>query len=242
MKAMILAAGFGKRLQPLTHTTPKPLLKVAGKPIIQHIINHLKSTGIIQIVINLHHLGEQIQKALGDGKQWGVEIQYSWEDQILGTGGGIKKAQSLLGNEPFVLYNGDILSDVDLRQVIQFHQHHDVIATLVVRPNPNPETIGIVRVQDERVVDLRETIGITTEPAYMYTGIQICDPVIFDYLRPEFSDVITDFHLSVLRHHQNIGAFDHHGYWSDCGTHDDLTLARKTWNPSSRFQTGNDIT
>jgi MurNAc alpha-1-phosphate uridylyltransferase len=117
MKAMILAAGRGERMRPLTDHTPKPLLKVGGKPLIVWHIERLAQAGFTEIVINHAHLGQQIEDALGDGKQWGVRIQYSPEKVALETAGGIANALPLLGKEPFLVVNGDVFTDIDFIQL-----------------------------------------------------------------------------------------------------------------------------
>ncbi|MCB1683719.1 MAG: NTP transferase domain-containing protein, partial [Pseudomonadales bacterium] len=108
MKAMILAAGRGERLRPLTDQTPKPMLRVHGRPLLEHQIEWLKAAGITDLVINLHHLGAQIENYFGDGERFGVRIRYSHESELLDTGGGILNALPLLGSEPFLVMNGDI--------------------------------------------------------------------------------------------------------------------------------------
>ena len=125
MKAMILAAGKGSRLAPLTQTTPKPMLPLAGKPLIEWQIEALSRAGFSKIVINLHHLGEQIEAHLGHGEKWQVEIQYSAEPQLLETGGGIVNALDLLGDAPFVVLNGDIWTDFDFKTL------HNAIVNIV---------------------------------------------------------------------------------------------------------------
>ena len=113
MKAMVLAAGRGERLRPLTRTLPKPLLQVAGKTLIEHQLDRLKAAGISEVVINLHHLGEQIEALLGDGGEMGLAITYSVEEELLETGGGIKQALPLLGDEPFLVVSADTYHDID---------------------------------------------------------------------------------------------------------------------------------
>jgi N-acetyl-alpha-D-muramate 1-phosphate uridylyltransferase len=117
MKAMILAAGRGERMRPLTDHTPKPLLKVGGKPLIVWHLERLASAGFKEIVINHAHLGEQIESALGNGAAWGVSIQYSPEKVALETAGGIANAMHLLGNEPFLVVNGDTFTEFDFAQL-----------------------------------------------------------------------------------------------------------------------------
>ena len=113
MKAMLLAAGEGRRLQPLSLKTHKPLLRVAGKPLILYHIEALVQANIKELVINLSHLGEQIERELSNGSKWGASIHYSQENEPLETGGGIRNALNLLGDEPFVVVNGDIFTDYD---------------------------------------------------------------------------------------------------------------------------------
>ena len=114
MKAMILAAGFGERLRPLTETTPKPLVEVAGKPLLQYHIENLAKIGIKELVINTSWLAEKIEKYFGSGERFGVAIQWSQEREPLETGGGIFRALPLLGDQPFLLINGDVWSDYSL--------------------------------------------------------------------------------------------------------------------------------
>lgn len=134
MKAMIFAAGTGSRLKPLTDHTPKALIPIGGKPMLEHVILKLKSSGFDQIVINLHHLGNQIVDFLEANNNFGVRIEISDEsDYLLDTGGGIKKATSLLcGNEPFLIHNVDILSNVDLKKLYDTHVQTNPLATLLV--------------------------------------------------------------------------------------------------------------
>ena len=134
MKAMIFAAGLGSRLRPLTDNTPKALIPVGGKPMLEHVILKLKAAGFDQIVINIHHLGQQIVDFLKANNNFGIEIHISDEsDYLLDTGGGIKKATSFLqGDEPFLVHNVDILSNVDLKKLYDTHVKNDPLVTLLV--------------------------------------------------------------------------------------------------------------
>ena len=114
---MILAAGLGRRLQPLTDTVPKPLIEVKGKSLLVYQIERLKSAGFKELVINVHHLGNKIIKEIGSGEKWGVSIAYSREDELLETGGGIVKALSLLGEEPFLVVSGDLYTEFDYQSL-----------------------------------------------------------------------------------------------------------------------------
>ena len=134
MKAMIFAAGLGTRLKPLTDSTPKALLPINGKPMLEHVILKLKDAGFHQIAINVHHLGDQIINFLAANNNFGIQIHISDErDYLLDTGGGIKHATAFLqGNEPFLIHNVDILSDIDLRALYNHHIETNPLATLLV--------------------------------------------------------------------------------------------------------------
>ena len=136
MRAMILAAGFGKRMRPLTELTPKPLLMVAGKPLLQHHIERLAAAGITELVINTSWLAEQIEDYFGDGSDFGVTISWSREAQPLETGGGIAKALPMLGTDPFVLINGDVWTDFPIHRISFKTREQDQAAWLLLVNNP----------------------------------------------------------------------------------------------------------
>ena len=134
MKAMIFAAGMGTRLKPMTDNTPKALIPINGRPMLEHVILKLKDAGFHQIVINVHHLGDQIIDFLAANNNFGVQIHISDErDYLLDTGGGIKKAAKFLqGNEPFLVHNVDIMSNVDMKKLYDCHLETNLVATLLV--------------------------------------------------------------------------------------------------------------
>ena len=134
MKAMIFAAGLGSRLKPLTDTMPKALVPIAGRPMLEHVILKLKASGFTEIVINIHHFGEQILDFLKENDNFGLTIHISDErDQLLDTGGGVKKARTFFenSNEPFLVHNVDILSDIDLKELYDYHLQNGGVATLL---------------------------------------------------------------------------------------------------------------
>jgi len=135
MKAIILAAGLGTRLYPLTKDRPKAMVEFAGKPLIEHHINWLKANRITEIAINLHHLPDKIKEHLGDGSKFGVNITYSFEDEIMGTAGGVKKLQDFF-DEPFIVFYGDEFTDLDLTEVKSFHEQNNSFATMCIREKP----------------------------------------------------------------------------------------------------------
>ncbi|MCG9756772.1 nucleotidyltransferase family protein [Shewanella insulae] len=184
MKAMILAAGRGERLRPLTDTLPKPLAEVAGKPIIVYHIERLAALGITEIVINHAWLGHKLEASLGDGSDWGVSICYSPETQALETGGGIKQALALLGDEPFLVLNGDVYIDrlptvkgqsldvaLATASITELMSEHEAYLWLVDNPKQHPE--GDFALEKGKVFDNRE-------PRLTFSGMAIYHPRFFD--------------------------------------------------------------
>lgn len=175
MKAMILAAGKGERMRPLTLHTPKPLLKVAGKSLIEHQINRLAVAGVRELVINHAWLGEQIEAALGSGERYGVRIAYSPESTPLETGGGIYQALPLLGEQPFILVNGDVWTSYDYTQLTD--KALSGLAHLVLVDNPEHHTQGDFSIVDGRV-------AMEGDVKYTYSGIAVIDPRLFNGCKP----------------------------------------------------------
>jgi NDP-sugar pyrophosphorylase family protein len=219
MRAMILAAGFGTRLRPLTNTVPKALVPVAGRPLVEYSLLLLKAYGIEDIVINLHHLGGKIREALGDGSAYGLRITYTAEDPILESGGGIKNAQPLLDGGTFIVVNCDTIIDIDLDVLVATHRLKKSVATLVLRPDPDATSYGLLE------TDTRGRLRrIRGEPAelevsvplsqYMFTGCQILEPRVFDYMsevRP-FSTT-RETYPNMLRAGEPVYGFVHSGTW-----------------------------
>lgn len=177
---MILAAGFGERMRPLTDHTPKPLLQAGGVPLIEYHIRALVAAGFEQLVINVSHLGTQIVDFCGDGSRWGVPLAYSAEPSPLETAGGIVKALPLLGEAPFAVVNGDIWTDYDFRELRQ-SQPPAGGARLVMVDNPAQHPQGDFALSDEGLVQaLRED-----RRGYTYAGIGVYCPRMFAGLAPE---------------------------------------------------------
>ncbi|MEG0008830.1 MAG: nucleotidyltransferase family protein [Aeromonas sp.] len=169
MKAMILAAGRGERMRPLTDLLPKPLLAVGGKPLIAHHIEKLAAAGVAELVINHAWLGHKLVEALGDGNQFGVQIQWSAEETALETAGGIVQALPLLGPEPFLVINGDTWLDLDYRTLVNQALGED-LAHLWLVPNPPQHPHGDFALQAGRVLDA---------PALTFSGVGVYHPAAF---------------------------------------------------------------
>jgi NDP-sugar pyrophosphorylase family protein len=217
MRAMILAAGLGTRLRPLTNTVPKALVPVAGRPLIEYGLLFLKSQGIEEVVINLHYLGEKIRAALGDGSVYGLRITYSPEELLLETGGGIKKAQTFLDGETFVVLNCDTILELDLHALLTAHRKHRAVATLVLRPDPEAARYGIL--ETDAWGCIRRFLGQPAEMSeslspYMFTGCQMLEPRVFAFM-PEGKPFSTtrETYPQMLRAGESLYGFIHTGPW-----------------------------
>lgn len=218
MKAMILAAGKGTRLLPLTEKLPKPMIPISSEPLIVHQLRWLKRGGITDVVINLHHLGEQIRSHLGSGRQFGVSITYSEEEELLDTGGGIVNALSLLGDDEFVVLNGDVWTSFRFqRQLVEPQATIHLI--LVSRPETREHgDFGL----NQHWVSRSEA---PTSNTWVYSGIAYVNPSVFasESLRAfSLRDVIFK---EVAEGRVSGEVFD--GIWFDVGTHDALKRVRR---------------
>lgn len=185
MKGMILAAGLGTRLWPLTEGRSKPAIPFMNRPLISYSVEYLASFGIREIVVNLHHQPESIREALGDGSRLGVAIHYSYEEEILGTSGAIDRVRDLLCDGDFVVINGKIVTDIDLGAAVRAHTATAAIATLVLRENADRERFSVVEVDSNqrisRFAGFPEPATESDAPL-MFTGIQVLSPRILDYI------------------------------------------------------------
>jgi MurNAc alpha-1-phosphate uridylyltransferase len=213
MKAMILAAGLGTRMRPLTDKTPKPLLKVGGIPLIVWHIERLAHDGYTDIVINIAHLGYQIPEALGDGSEWGVKITYSDEQEegALESAGGIVKALPLLGDDTFLVLNGDIWSDYDFQDHRKLPE--GILAHLVLVPNPEHNPEGDFALDGNRVIDNKQ---------YTFSGIGYYSPKLFKGL-PYGKSALAPLLREAMKEGKVSGEL-YEGEWLDIGTPERLEL------------------
>ena len=186
---MILAAGLGERLRPLTETTPKALVTVGGRPLIEYSIDTLVRSDVREVIINLHHLGDQIRDHLGDGDDFGIRITYSEENPLLGSGGGIAAAREFLDGDDFVTMNADTIIDIDLGPIVDVHQRRQATATMVLRKSPDMAKFGLIGIgpdqKIERFLKTRRTPSAVAKADvedFMFTGVQILSPRVFDYM------------------------------------------------------------
>jgi NDP-sugar pyrophosphorylase family protein len=220
MKAMILAAGFGERLWPLTADRTKPALPVLGKPLVGYVAEYLAAQGITDAVVNLHHQPESVRAALGDGKRFGLRLEYINEPVILGTSGALDNARELLGDGTFVVVNGKIITNLDLRAAIETHRAAGAIATLVLKPNTARERFSVVETRDGLVTRFGGMPDSTTgDVPLMFTGIQIMEPRIFEYIpRGVFSHSTMDVFPQAIARGERVAAHVADGQWYELST------------------------
>lgn len=215
MKAMILAAGRGERMRPLTDHCPKPLLKAGGKPLLQWHLDALQQAGITEVVVNHAHLGWQIEQALGDGADQGLRIDYSPEVQALETAGGIAQALPLLGQRPFLVVNGDVSTNWPMARAVQVLSSWSPgqLAHLVLVPNPPHHPEGDFALQGDMVLP-RAASGL---PSYTFSGIGVYAPSLFESIKPGTVAKLAPLLRSAMAEGKVKGEL-HTGFWMDVGT------------------------
>ncbi|MDE0207863.1 MAG: NDP-sugar synthase [Candidatus Tectomicrobia bacterium] len=219
MKAMILAAGLGTRLQPLTGRLPKPLLPLMLVPLLAHLLAQLRRQGVREVVVNGHHLADRLAAWLGDGRRWGLRVTFTHEADILGTAGALKNARAHLQGAPFLVINADVLADFDLQALWSWHRGRGALVTMVVRPG----LIGPVTVDEyDRVRQINgrpKRTGAGPEcQGVDFTGIQIVEPQVLDAIPAgRFVSTTADTYPLLLQQGQPIFAYRHLGFWLDVG-------------------------
>jgi len=234
MKAMILAAGLGSRLRPLTETLPKALLPIYDKPLLFYVIQKLKQVGVNRLIINVHHHAEQIISYLKKNSYFGITIEVSHEDKLLDTGGGLKNASFFLNDgEPFFLHNVDVISSIDLTAMFNHHVEQENLVTLAVKKrktsryllfDSQKELIGWKSVASNELELSRSFNGNPEE--FSFLGIHVISPAIFDFFPNADSFSIIKAYLRMSAEMKSIGAFicnDDH--WFDLGRKENIIPA-----------------
>jgi NDP-sugar pyrophosphorylase family protein len=181
--ALVLAAGLGTRLRPLTYIRAKPAVPVGNEPLVRRIVRWLAAHDVCDLVLNLHHLPETLAAVVGDGSDLSARVRYSWEQPIvLGTAGGVRQALPLLGDGTFLIVNGDTLTDFDLAGLTARHGDSGALVTLALCPNPAPHRYGGVRLDDDGRVTGFVPRGTTETNAYHFVGVQAAEPEAFQAL------------------------------------------------------------
>jgi mannose-1-phosphate guanylyltransferase/phosphomannomutase len=220
VKAVVMAGGEGSRLRPLTSSRPKPLAPVANKPVMHHIVDLLRRHGITEVVSTLHYLADEIENYFGDGSDLGIAMSYVVEDTPLGTAGAVKLAESMLGNERFVVVSGDALTDIDLTRLIAYHEQRGAAATIALQRVANPLEFGVVVTDEQgRITRFLE------KPSWgevfsdtINTGIYVLEPEIFAYMEAGKNyDFSRDIFPFMLRDGKPLFGHVSDEYWSDIG-------------------------
>ena len=216
---MVLAAGLGTRMRPLTLLRAKPALPVMNRPLLHWTLDLLAKNGVTEVMINLHHLPWTVMEAVGDGRVFGLRVSYSREPRILGTGGGPRKVRSFFGDAPFILVNGDVVFDFDLRSLVRRHKKARARATLALRRNPDPRRYSAIRTtKGGRVTSLAGLPRPTRGTASLFTGIHVLDPALLDRLPAGPSDTVRDLYARLVAEGETVLGVRVRGKWFDIGS------------------------
>jgi NDP-sugar pyrophosphorylase family protein len=222
MKAMILAAGLGTRLRPLTLERAKPAIPLLGKPLLVRLIEHLVNQGVTDFRVNLHHLPETLESIFASPPHGSLPVSFSHEDKILGTAGGLKANDSFFDDGTFVMANADIVTDFPLAPALAFHRERGALATLLLYPQTAPYRYVPVRIDQEGNLHHFKkgpaAPGSLQPTVYVFTGIHILEPEIFEFIpRHGFFEINDQVYPAALRAGKRVLGFPAQGYWNDVG-------------------------
>ena len=222
MKAVIMAGGEGTRLRPLTSNAPKPMMPIANRPMMEHIVELLKRHGFEEIVVTVAFQANAIRTYFGNGSEFGVSMVYATEETPLGTAGSVRNAMDEL-NEPFLVISGDVMTDIDLGSIVEFHRERKAMATIGLKSMENPLEFGIVITREDGSIERfleKPTWGQVFSDT-INTGIYVLEPSIFDYIEADKSvDFSSDVFPRMLDDGMPVFGYVAEGYWEDVGTLD----------------------
>jgi mannose-1-phosphate guanylyltransferase len=229
MKALILAAGAGTRLRPLTDTCPKPMLPVAGRPLLEWTLRWLRRADVVEAALNLHHLPEVVRAGLGDGERFGMRLRYAHEPELRGTAGAVHNFPGFF-DQPFLVIYGDLLLDLDLDDLIGFHRQRRAVMTLALKRTQTPRSQGMIEVDA-----LGRVLRFVEKPAEWdggdtaNAGVYVCEPEVADGVPPGFSDFGHDIIPALLRQGAAVYGQPLRGYLLDIGTPEAYAQAQQDW-------------
>jgi NDP-sugar pyrophosphorylase family protein len=218
---MILAAGLGTRLRPLTEEISKPMVPIVNKPVMEHIVELLARHGIRNLYVNVHYFPEAIRRHFGDGSRWKVRITYSYEKELLGTAGGVKKLEREFAGETFLVISGDALTDLDIGALVDYHRSKRTLATLVLTPVDDPSKYGVVLADEEgRITGFQEKPDRSEAKSHLAnSGIYVFEPGILELIPPgTFYDFGSQLFPRLLQEGRTFHGYFHHDYWNDVGS------------------------
>ncbi|MCL5772061.1 MAG: NDP-sugar synthase [Actinobacteria bacterium] len=220
-KVMVLAAGLGTRLRPLTDLISKPMAPIVNKPVMEHIIELLKEHGFNEIVCNLHWYPEAIKNYFTDGSKWDIKITYSYEPELLGTAGGVKKVEAFFEGQTFLILSGDALTDINLTEMMEFHKKKGGICTIALTEVDDPSQYGVVIIDnDNKITGFQEKPLMGEAKSHLAnSGIYIFEPEIFKYIPyGSFYDFGRDLFPKLLELSIPYFGYKHDRYWNDVGS------------------------
>lgn len=225
-KAVIMAGGFGKRLHPLTSDTPKPMLPVGGRPLMEHVVRQLRNSGIRHVHVTTHYQSEKIRDHFGDGQNFGISMEYISEQFPLGTAGSLSLIPDF--DQTHLVVNGDVLTDVDFRRMMDFHREHHATVTLGVRRYELEVPYGVVKSDGSRVE------GIDEKPKldfFVNAGIYLVEPSVLSFIPPACRFDMTDLVGTLIEAGHLVASFPVVEYWLDVGRPDDYHRAQSDYRP-----------
>jgi len=221
---VIMAGGKGTRLLPITENCPKPMILVAGKPMLEHIILRAKNYGISKFLLAINYLGHQIEEYFNNGNDWGVSIEYLRESSPLGTAGALSLIEGKM-NHPFVVTNGDVLTDVDYGEILDFHIRNKALATMAIRSYEVRVPYGVVLTDGISIKEIKEK---PVSSSYINAGVYILSPRVQEFVRESSRLDMPELFRNMIASDEKITAFPMHEPWLDVGRHSDLELANRT--------------
>jgi len=224
MKALILAGGKGRRLQPYTTTIPKPLMPIGDKAILEIVVQQLKEHGFSDIIMSIGHLGELIMAFFGDGSKYDVNIEYTKEDKPLGTAGPLSLIRDDV-KEPFLMMNGDVLTNINYQELMEYHQEKGGIATVALNKRVVNIDFGVTEIDDENRI-----VGYKEKPVINYLvsmGVYIFNPEVLDYVEDDTYFDLPDLINRLISNGETVNGYVFNGYWLDIGRHDDYERANQ---------------
>ena len=222
-KIVIMAGGKGVRLRPHTENCPKPMLLVGDKPILQHIIERARDDGFSRFLLSVNYLAHMIEEYFGDGSNLGVTIEYIHENRPLGTAGSLSMLSKLI-DEPFIISNGDVITDIRYSDLLEFHKRHESVGTMAVRLHEWQNPFGVVQMNGLNIVGFEEKPVVRS---HINAGLYALSPIALQELNhDEFCDMPTLFERLQASSHKTI-AYPMHELWLDVGRQDDLHAANK---------------
>jgi len=231
---VIMAGGKGTRLFPLTKSTPKPMLLIAGKPILEHIIIRARSEGFSNFVLAVHHLGEVIENHFGDGSAFGVNISYLREQSPLGTAGALSLMSQKL-NDPFIVVNGDVITDIHYEDMLNFHLENQAVATMAVQVYESQIPYGVVKTKGIGISGFEEK---PIQRFLINAGVYILEPTCLEFLEANKVTYMTDFFDILSQNGLSTIAFMIHERWTDIGRHEEFIRARSEIEQEKRVESG----